>query len=433
MLEDAIAALAAATEADLSAPRWWVGLSGGLDSAVLLHVLGEWRRRADLPPITALHVHHGLSDQADQWAVQSEAMAGRAGVDFQLVPVHVDQSQGMGLEAAARTARYNVFEEALSPRECLLLAHHLDDQVETFIYRLLRGSGPRGLSGMPARRDLGEGVLIRPFLSLARSHLAAIAASEDLAVIHDPSNEDVSLDRNFIRHQLLPLIEARFPAYRQTVARSAQLQQQAWSALQHDRWPTIYNRLGEPGLRIDRCESRQSLARELHLWLIDMGQQTPDQRRLMEFSRQVLEGRADRQPSLTLQNGTLIRWQESVYWHQPAHVCNVPDVISVAEEATVATSTLRWVRAAPGWREGVQLGLMAPQADDRISHQGMDQSVRRLMQTHQVPPWWRDRLPMLTFEGQPLGLWGIATSLTDIPSALKAASGWLPDWGCDAQ
>jgi tRNA(Ile)-lysidine synthase len=433
LLEEAIAALAAATEADRSAPRWWVGLSGGLDSAVLLHVLGEWRHRADLPPITALHVHHGLSDQADQWAAQAQAMATRAGVDFQLVRVDVDQSQGMGLEAAARTARYSVFEEALKPGERLLLAHHLDDQVETVVYRLLRGSGPRGLSGMPARRDLGEGVLIRPLLGLARSHLAAIAGSEALTTIQDPSNEDVGLDRNFIRHQLLSLIESRFPGYRQNIARSAQLQQQTWSALQHDRWPAIRNRFGEPGLTIKQEGSQQALATALHLWLIELGQQAPDHRRLMEFSRQILESRADRLPSLTLHNGILSRWQDAVYWHQPARVHAFPDVVTVAEETVVATSTLRWMRASPGWRQGTQLRLVTSQPGDRVPDRGRAKSARRLMQTHQVPPWWRDQLPLLTFEGQPLGLWGIASPDQEIPPALREESGWLPDWRVLAQ
>ena len=139
----------------MDAPAWWLGLSGGLDSMVLLELLSQARQLSDIPPLHAIHVHHGLNAEADAWAAHCQRACDARGVPLTIVRVQV--GQGASIEEAARDARYAAFAEVLAPGAELLLAHHRDDQLETLMFRLMRGTGVRGLIGMPARRALGAG------------------------------------------------------------------------------------------------------------------------------------------------------------------------------------------------------------------------------------------------------------------------------------
>ncbi|KLD74514.1 tRNA(Ile)-lysidine synthetase, partial [Xanthomonas hyacinthi DSM 19077] len=199
-----------------------VGLSGGLDSSVLLHALAQQPqyRRAGL---RALHVHHGLHADADAWADHCAAFCAALAIPLQVRRVQVPRDGGHGLEAAARQARRTAFAQALAAGEWLALAQHRDDQAETFLLRALRASGADGLAAMQPLRDFAHGMLWRPLLALPRSDLHAYAQRHALRWIEDPSNADPGFDRNFLRLQLLPLLRQRWPHADAALARSAQL------------------------------------------------------------------------------------------------------------------------------------------------------------------------------------------------------------------
>lgn len=211
----------------LSAEHVLVAYSGGLDSTVLLHLLHLLLKRGLLRgSVAAIHVHHGLQPEADAWL--DHCVAGTKILDLPLLSRKVQvagagEGEGQGLEAAARAARYAVFTELLPPTGVLLQAHHLDDQTETVLLHLLRGSGPRGLAGIPARRVLGQGSILRPLLNCSRSQLLEHAHAHGLSWVEDPSNRDSRFDRNFLRHQVLPLLQAHWPGMAENIERSAQL------------------------------------------------------------------------------------------------------------------------------------------------------------------------------------------------------------------
>lgn len=198
---------------DLDRPgRWWVGYSGGMDSQVLLVALHALlRRHPGGPSLHAIHVHHGISANADAWQAHCAAQCAALGVDFQARRVSLDGAPGESLETRARHARYRVFEEVLEEGDVLFQAHHGDDQLETLLYRLARGSGPLGLAGMPARRRLGHGELRRPLLGFARRELEAYARAGALRWVEDESNVDTRFDRNFLRGDVLPRLQERWP------------------------------------------------------------------------------------------------------------------------------------------------------------------------------------------------------------------------------
>jgi len=197
-----------------------VGLSGGLDSVTLLSVLAGLAGPMGFS-LRALHVHHGISPNASQWARFCEDLCAGLGVPVQVEQARIGDTRALGLEGAARRARYAIL--AREDADFIVLAHHRDDQAETLLLQLLRGAGPLGMAGMPELRALpgSRAQVLRPLLAVARSEIEAWAREHGLAWIEDESNDDLELQRNFIRHRVLPLLEQRFPAARVTAARAA--------------------------------------------------------------------------------------------------------------------------------------------------------------------------------------------------------------------
>jgi len=202
------------------APAWRVAFSGGLDSTVLLHLLTCLGRVEKLPALSAIHIEHGLQAVAKGWPDHCRQVCQAFDVPLRVEQVSVQRSSA-SLERAARNARYQAFERLLAPEEVLLTAQHRDDQAETLLFRLLRGSGVKGLAGMPRQRALGAGRLLRPLLDVSRAELEAYARQHRLVWIDDPSNQDVQYARNFLRQQVIPLLEQRWPASSDVLARTA--------------------------------------------------------------------------------------------------------------------------------------------------------------------------------------------------------------------
>lgn len=210
-----------------------VALSGGLDSSVLL------QRLAELPAIRkrglrALHVHHGLHADADAWAAHCAGLCSRLGVALEVRRVEVARDSGLGLEATARAARHAAFAQALGAGEVLALAHHLDDQAETFLLRALRASGPDGLAAMRPWRRFAGGWMWRPLLAQPRARLEAWARARGLDWIEDPANADPAHARSLLRQQVLPLLRQRWPEASAALARSAALCAEAADLLADD-------------------------------------------------------------------------------------------------------------------------------------------------------------------------------------------------------
>ncbi|MFJ2467627.1 tRNA lysidine(34) synthetase TilS [Pseudomonas sp. NPDC087615] len=202
-----------------NARNWRVAFSGGLDSTVLLHLLANLAKDQSLPALSAIHIHHGLQSAADAWPAHCQSVCDALGVPLQVERVTVQP--GASLERAARDVRYAVFSALTQANDALLTGQHRDDQAETLLFRLLRGAGVRGLSGMPSQRELGQGVLIRPLLDVTRAELEAYAQAHQLHWIEDPSNQDRQFSRNYLRHQVMPLLSSRWPQAQASMARSA--------------------------------------------------------------------------------------------------------------------------------------------------------------------------------------------------------------------
>jgi len=267
-----------------------VGFSGGLDSTVLLHAVCAFARSAGLAPPLAVHVHHGLQAAADDWARDSGARATELGAIFMLHRVSVERRGGDSIEAAARHARLAAF--ARVDADAVLLGHHRDDQAETVLFNALRGSGIAGLAGMPVVRVGSGPPLLRPFLDVPRTSLHDYAAEYGLSWIDDPSNADIALRRNFLRHSVLPSIETGMPQARVALARLAGHAAEAAQLLDElaELDATTWTVEGELRCRafveLPPHRARNLLRRVLALHALRM----PDAARLEEMLRQLSGG-----------------------------------------------------------------------------------------------------------------------------------------------
>jgi tRNA(Ile)-lysidine synthase len=385
------------------AQRLVVGFSGGVDSSVLLDLAIQSER-----PIRAIHIHHGLSRDADQWADHCRSVCRRYGIDLQQARVHPHDS-GQGPEAAARQARYQAFEAALGEGEVLLLGHHADDQAETLLLRLLRGTGPDGMSGMARVRSLGQGWLVRPLLDQTRGDLKAYAHGHGLRWVDDPSNEQTWFDRNYLRHHVLPVLTARWPSAVAAINRCAAHHQDEIRATTPllDRWLAEHaHRVGPAEAAVPPAPgplSVSSLAAEpiplqallLRRWLILGGMPVPGSQPLAAGRAMLLESRADAQPQLVWSGGRVARHRGYLF-RLPVQWPAAPVPVRLRPGAAHGWGELG--RIVVGSAVGMDEALWArsPRPGDRLPLRGGGHTpLKEVLRRAGVPAWWRRRLPLL--------------------------------------
>lgn len=375
-----------------------VGFSGGLDSTVLLHLLAIARRQQP-GSLRAIHVHHGLQPAADDWARHCSALCRRWNIALEVVAVQVADDDGEGIEAAARKARHAAFKAQLQPGEWLALAHHQDDQAETFLLRALRSSGVDGLAAMRPLRPFGQGRLWRPLLALPLSTLQAHARQHQLEWIEDPSNASSAFDRNFLRLQLMPLLRERWPQASAALARSAALAAQASellgaqdAALLHSCLDPQENLLIAPLLSLPASQR----ARVLRLWG-EQRQLPPLPANGVASIEQLLLAGHDRQASFRWRDATIVRWRDRLHvqpalrrW--PAGWQQHWDGSSPALLPDGGVLSLHGAAALP-----LPVLLRQRQGGERIQLPGRAHShqLKHCLQQLELPPWLRTQLPLL--------------------------------------
>ncbi len=387
------------------AGRIRVGLSGGLDSTVLLHLLAGLRGQFHFD-LSATHVSHGLVPGSAVWGDVCRGLCERLDVPFAVHQVTVDHTHPGGLEAAARDARRAMLLEGGA--DWLALAHHRDDQAETVLFRALRGAGVRGVAGMravvPGR---GRPGLWRPLLDVPRSALMAYAATHGLGWIDDPSNTDTRFSRNFLRNDILPAMSARFPGAAAGLSRLGRFAAEAsdlLDALADDDLAAIaapgaigYRRAGALGLASPRL--RNALRRVLAA----AGEAMPDEDALREIERQFRGDAAPAGLCLPVGASALCVYRDE-WWLEALASTPVPDAVRWAGEATLAWAGGE-VHFRPAMGQGLSAGALAGLPcvlrsrgggeRMRLHPAGPTRSLKNLLQEAGVPGWLREGLPLL--------------------------------------
>lgn len=426
-------------DASLAGRRIAVAFSGGRDSVALLHALVALRDATGILP-AALHVHHGLSPQADAWVAFAENFCKALAVPLRVERVAVPANSGRGLEAAARDERYRVFAECTA--DLLLLAHHRDDQAETLLFNLLRGAGVHGAAAMPALRRLprpaGADLLLgRPWLAVSRAAIDAYVAACQLDHIEDPSNLDQAFSRNHLRHDILPRLDERYPQAALSLANAARRFGEA-AKLLDDLADLDLAELGRDG-RLDWTRlSRLDVPRQknlLHRWLAQHGEAVSSEAGLVEFLRQCRAAAADAQVAMAFGGLTLRRWQGQLYRVAAGNpVLSPPRVWHGEPVVAWGGGELRMPESLGG---DLRADLLAGRVEIR-SRQGSEvirlraggpsRQLRQLFQERGVPPWERPLLPFLWVDGRlaAVGGIGIAAEFQAAENQPSLAFDWRP-------
>ena len=398
------------------APRCWVAYSGGLDSHVLLHALCGMRDALPMP-LRAVHVHHGLQPAADAWAEHCQAVCDALAVPLTQEAVRVPATQAESLEEAARDARYDVFRRCLTGGGVLLTAHHRDDQIETVLQRLFRGSGPKGLAGMAAVRPLGAGHVARPLLEVPREQLEVYAREHRLDWVEDPSNADRRHDRNYLRHEILPRVRERWPGVDSAIARSANHCREAADELDELARADLASAAEGEWLRVDALSELDAgrRAHAVRLWLRDCGLRPPNEARLRAGLVALLSADRDRRPELVWPEGLVRRYRGRLHAAPPSGERPAPrsTMWDLGEPLTVPGSGVLWCERGEGGLDaslatrGVEVRFR--QGGERCIPQGSPhhRPVKQLLQEAGIPPWQRAVIPLLYVDGQLAAIPGV--------------------------
>lgn len=405
-----------------------IAFSGGVDSSVLLHLLASHPQRHLLGALKAVHIHHGLSDFADQWVASCELFCQRWDVPLDVVYVNISGDSADGIEQAARNARYQVFTDALKNGAYLLMGHHQDDQAETLLLRLFRGTGVDGLQAMPLSRPLGAGHLYRPLLKISRAEIETYARQYELSWIEDDSNMDKRFSRNFLRHRIIPEIEQRWPGASGRIAELAEdvteINKLLGSQVSDILQPCVERKpewlLGQQPLLaipqlllLNEFQQRQVL-RE---WLKQQALLMPGRKMLEQVFDELVVARADAEPLLNLGSYNLRRFRHYL-------------VVDSGSDYSGFTQ-LQW-----NWQQMPELGLpngwrlmvkdntdgqlpegilnikwrehVSPNEKIAIAGRTGRKKLKRWLQEYNVPYWLRDQVPLI-YHGEQMvaapGLW----------------------------
>ena len=374
--------------------------SGGLDSCVLLHLLAA-APRIRAAGLRALHVHHGLHPDADAWAAHCQTVCDALGVALTVARVQVDRTAGLGLEGAARAARHAAFADALGDDEILALAHHRDDQAETFLLRALRSAGPDGLAAMRPWRRLGRGWLWRPLLDQPRAALHAHALAQGLRWIEDPGNASLDHDRNFLRHAVLPRLRERWPQAAEALARSATLCADGADLLAAEDGAALAAARRAP--RDVAIEALQVLpatrrTRVLRRWIADLGLPPLPAQGIASIERSLLAAPRDARACFDWHGARIQRWRDLLHADllRPPLAATWTTTWDGRAPLALPTGDTLALEGATGF--DAPLRIHARRGGERLRLPGRAHShtLKHLLQDAAMPPWQRDRLPLLS-------------------------------------
>jgi tRNA(Ile)-lysidine synthase len=385
----------------------WAAFSGGLDSTVLLHLLKHSRL-----PLKALHVNHHLQPAANRWVEHCRTTCAQLDVPIYVLDVKIDPNDPGGPEAAARAARYEAFLTLMRPGDCLATAHHQDDQAETVLLRLLRGSGVAGLAAMRTKAEFAGGTLWRPLLRQSRAGLRDYAERHALSWIEDPHNQDPRYARSFLRNEIFPRFSQRWPQAIELLARTAEHCADAVELLDEMAARDLKGAVipAKAGIQFSGLSVRRLLLLPkprrnnlLRYWAAAGGFELPPFDALSRLEREVLRARPDAAPLLAWGGTELRRFRDALYLMH--RLLAAPQGLALewdgrADLALPAgCGVLRAVKPA---KAELPLRVVFARGGERLKPVGarFTRTLRNLFQEEAIPPWVRERLPLIELDGE---------------------------------
>ena len=413
-----------------------VALSGGLDSMVLLHLFARLRDQVENVQVCAHHINHGLSDNAEYWRDFCQQTCERLNIDFTCTHVNLQKQARTSLEALAREKRYASLINTMSKQSYLASAHHQDDQLETVLLALKRGSGNTGLQGIRSKQALEIGYLIRPLLNFSRAQLEKYACHYQLKWIEDESNTDQTFDRNFIRHTISPLLKTRWPAIAKTVSRSASICQEQQQLLNEIAELDFSLCVCDPAditvINIDALKalSAARINNVLRYWFKLNNLKYPSVKQLSSLLNDVVLATQNATPKIPFEGLTLRRYRECLYLVEDNAnlVSNKPVIWQGQSKMSLSGGAINLnFHVSSESNNGIKINedslveiyfrsqFSAKLTCMPIGRNG-SRSVKKLLHEYNIPPWQRDSIPFVFVDGeltQAVGLWLCETQPVD--------------------
>ena len=399
-----------AKQLSFSAPskHFLLAYSGGLDSHALLHALQPLTLKEDYT-LRAIHINHNLQPESKHWAKHCQIICQALEIPCSVINLDLIVKKGDSLEAVAREARYHAFQTALKPQEALITAHHQDDQAETVLLNLFRGSGVSGLAAMPVVKNFANGTLYRPLLDVSRQSLNAYAQAASLSYINDPSNHDQRFDRNFLRHNIIPQLQQRWLGLNKTLTRTARLQGDARQILARQA-ETDLALMVTPKTTVITIESLKKLswARQkncLHYWLQQSHLPVPNEKTIIRILTEILDARKDAQPRVQWKGGEVRRYRQQLYALKP--LTNIDLANQLIEwdlkEDLVLPIIQRYIplKRLGKMKQRLQqcpqtITIRFRQGGERLQlSEKYHKSVKKILQEAGIPPWERAKIPLI--------------------------------------
>lgn len=381
---------------------YWIAYSGGLDSHVLLSLCADLRSTIPIK-LRAIHINHCLSPNAHAWSNHCKKICADYAIDFIEHAINIDLCAGDSLEEKARSLRYAVFADYLAQGDVLLTAHQQDDQAETFLLQLLRGSGLKGLAAMPVIKSFAHGLHARPLLSYSRAELHAYALQQQLNWINDESNDNAKFTRNFIRHEVLSLLKTRWPTVTNTIARSALHCAEAQSLLEE-----VMSDVDVCGVNANTLSVRKLLQlppaqqkMQLRSWIEKLGFRIPNAKKMAAILNEVMFANHDRTPCVVWDGAELRRYRDELYLMQPLMAHDVLSEVTWNLAQVVDIGGIGKLSASKVNGKGIRIDIESVVVRFRqggevvnIAKRGRH-TLKNLMQEWGVAPWLRERIPLL--------------------------------------
>lgn len=374
----------------------FIAYSGGVDSHVLLHLLHELCRDRAGIKLFAIHINHNLNPKAKEWDKHCQNVCKELSIKYitKSIPKGA-KSNDHSLEELLRKKRYEIFAKILPQDACLLTAHHADDQAETLLLQLFRGAGPKGLAAMPKRAKFAKGWLVRPLLDCTRKDILLYAHKYKLICVEDESNADIKFDRNLIRHLLLPLIKKRWPAIVTTLNRVSRHCFEASELLEilaKNDLQKIINKDTENILDVILLKNLPLIRQKnvLRFWLHKLGLPMPSEVKLMEIVRTVINSRYDAMPVVKWFGAEVRRFRNALYAMLPL----APVSSDNKELDGLKVQIARKLKLDPK-----KIKISFRQGGERIKLPGHKNTreLKKLLQERGIPPWLRDRIPLVYY------------------------------------
>lgn len=389
--------------------KYWIGFSGGADSTALLQALYECRQQLEAP-IHAVHFHHGLQDGADAWQSHCEAFCRKREIPFHSEKLEIGQLGNGNVEEESRNGRYRAVGQLLGKEETYLTAHHAEDQAETLFLNLMRGSGIEGLAGIPGLRTLEKGWVARPLLDFHRTDLEQFLLERQVDWLTDPSNADTVFDRNYLRQDLFPLLEKRWPGVVNRLSRTARnaritstamavfIESQSGELIR-DRFKMPLQKLLELEPEMQTLITRQWLRRHEIPMLPEA--------RLREFLDQLAGSQLVNHAEVQWGDWMIKRYQRDLWLHRREPFLPCPTVrwkqgkqLDLGPDCGLLRLAGKSVPIPGSWK------VRARKAGDRIRllPNGPSHKIKQLFQNAFIPSWLRSGIPVLEWDNEPVAL-----------------------------